>query len=354
MHHAAREQVVRDQERWRHDERKKIKRDEAIANLKLPPQRDSYTLSSYLADEKPPRIARIDQLQYEGHKTIVLAQHKVGKSKTSANIARSLADGEPFLGEFEVKPTEGRIGIWNLEMDDRDYEDYLTETGIGAKDRVALWHLQGYGLPLLVDEGFEAALQWVNENEITYLIIDQWAKLCFKSNVNENYAHEVGPLLERLDELVELSSIGELFIPHHAGWVDGRARGSTALPAWADSIWTLTAKQLADGERGQRHMRAEGRGIDVGSFAVDLEDGLLTYRPMSKKQSDVLRLSEEFAQIVADDPGIAKTEAREQIPCRDADKTAVMKLAVENGLVCEERDPSHKQRILLFPGEPTV
>ena len=49
------------------------RREEAEAAMLLPPAREDYTLTGYLAEAKPPKVERISQLQRAGHRTLLVA-----------------------------------------------------------------------------------------------------------------------------------------------------------------------------------------------------------------------------------------------------------------------------------------
>jgi hypothetical protein len=121
-----------------------VDREVAEADLRLPPEREDYTLASYRAEDRPPKVERIEQLQRAGHRTALVASYKTGKTTLHADLTRALVDGGKFLGRFAVKPPKGRVGVWNAEMDSEDYEDYeeyeeyLVDAGVSHEARVAL------------------------------------------------------------------------------------------------------------------------------------------------------------------------------------------------------------------------
>jgi hypothetical protein len=332
-------------ERDRRNAKSAIDREEAAAQRRLPPKRESYKLASYRAEEKPPREHRIERLQLAGHSAVLIARYKTGKTTLHAELTHALVDDEPFLDRFDVSRPSGDVGVWNLEMDERDYEDYLIR--VEHDDRVAVWNLRGHRLELLSDGGYEDAVAWLKQEGVSYLVIDPWAKVCAANGVNENYPSEVMPLLQRIDEMKEEAGVSELLICHHTGWSE-HMRGATSLGDWADSIWELSVGR-ADADESQRYFKASGRGVGVETGVVDLDDdtGALTFRETNRNEVQIATLLEELKAIVAESPGISTAEARDSLTGRTSAKKSAVRLALDHGDVREEAGP--RNRRLLYP-----
>lgn len=309
-----------------------VKRERAAQQLRLPPKRESYTLESYRAEKRPPKVARIEGFQLAGQNALLTAPYKTGKTSMTVALARSLADGCPFLG-FDVNPPAGRVGVWNAEMDAEDYEGYLLSTGIKNHDAIAIWHLRGYRVDLLSDAGRDAAVEWLQTNNVAYWITDPWARLCAWSAVNESANEEVGPLLQRVHEIKNEAGISELLIVHHEGHERGRARGATVLPDDADVIW-----QLSRDEDDGRYLRAGGRGIaDLGGSLTLADDGALHFEEISRGAARVKRAAHTVAEIVARDPGCSRGTVYAELTLSNDTKKPVVDRAIELGLIVEEK-----------------
>jgi RecA-family ATPase len=221
-------------------------------------------LRSYLDEPKVPKVERIQGLQRVGQDAALIAAYKTGKTTLTANLAKSLADGSAFLGEFAVQAPSGRVGFWNVEMDAEDFELYLRQTGIENPDGVAIWNLRGYRLDIRADAHRNAAVDWLKANDVSYWIVDPWARICAWSNVNENENSPVSELLQRVREVANDAGVAELLLVHHAGYVPGRARGASVFSDNADVLW-----QYSRDEDDMRYLHAYGRGIDdVRRFAL--------------------------------------------------------------------------------------
>src|ERR1043166_6777083 len=91
---------------------------------------------------KPTRY-RIDGWQPAGARVMMSAQFKAGKTTGRDNVVRSLADGDPWLGNAEVTPVSGRVTVIDNEMSESQAENWLQKQGIKNLDRVALCCLRG-------------------------------------------------------------------------------------------------------------------------------------------------------------------------------------------------------------------
>lgn len=341
-----------DRERARREARRTVDLEDAAAELRLPPQRDDYTLESYLAEAKPPKIERVESLQRAHHKIALVAAYKTGKTTLHANLTRSLVDGTKFLDQFKVTKPDGRVGIWNGEMDGDDYESYLVDAGISNSAEVAIWNLRGYRLPLLSEAGTAAAVGWLRDNSIAYWIIDPWARVCAWSGVDENVNAEVAPLLQRVDEIADEAGVGEVLVVHHAGHARGRPRGATAFPDWADGIWLYERGE--DGDRETRYFRAEGRGIGVDEGTITLEDGRTVYRQASRQYTRMMGLVNQLAAIVNGTPGITTSDAQAQLAAGNSAKAEAIRKAKALDLIREDKDPKDGRRKLLYPGDESA
>ncbi|WP_217631250.1 AAA family ATPase [Modestobacter sp. DSM 44400] len=101
-------------QRVREKARDVIRREKAEAEFAPPPYRRS--LAEELAVIIEPPQPRIEGLSYVGQNVLLSAKAKAGKTTLSVSLARSLADGEPFLGSQGVTPPAGNIGVLNYEM----------------------------------------------------------------------------------------------------------------------------------------------------------------------------------------------------------------------------------------------
>lgn len=332
-------------ERTTRTARRTLDREEAEADLRLPPERDDYTLASYLRDPREAKVERVESLQRASHKTLLVAGYKTGKTTLHANLTRSLTEGVPFLGRFAVTRPEGRVGVWNAEMESDDYQSYLQQAAVKKADQVAIWNLRGYRVPLTSDAACEAAVEWLKANEVAYWIIDPWARVCAWSGADENVNAEVGPLLQRVDEIANDAGVAETLVVHHAGHTKGRPRGATVLPDWADGIWLYSRDEESD----KRYLKAEGRGIGLAEGLVELDDdGRAVYREVSRKAQKINQLIREVVDFVAGNDGCPVTDAKNSLTAGNSAKDEAVRKAIACNWIREERDPDDGRRRLLY------
>lgn len=311
--------------------REAIKRERAASEMRLPPNRESYTLRSYMDEPKAPKVERIQGLQRVGHNAALIASYKTGKTTLTANLAKALADGTDFLGQFAVQCPQGRVGFWNAEMDAEDFEDYLLGTKIENPDAVAIWNLRGFRVDILSDTGREAAVEWLKANDVSYWIVDPWARVCAWSQVNENENPEVAPLLQRVHEVADDAGVTEVLLVHHAGIVPGRARGATVFSDNADVLWQYSR----DEEDGTRYFRAYGRKIQELHGVIELDDGVTTFKEGSRKAAKMTKHVREVVEYVTEHPGCKRQEVYNHLSVGKGSQKAIVDQAIRLGHLVE-------------------
>ncbi len=342
-------------ERARRTARRTLDLEEAAATLNLPPARESYTLASYRAEPRPPRVMRVDALQGARHNVLLVAQYKVGKTTLGADLVRALVDGGDFLQRFSVAalPEGERVGVWNAEMDDEDYEDYLDGAGVVNDTRVVVWNLRGFSVPILSDVGRDQAVDWLRSNNVKYWLIDPWIRVCAWNGVNENENHEVSELTQRIDEIAHAAGVLEVQIVHHAGHTSKHARGASALPSWADAIWTYERD-----DDGERYLSAEGRsGVGLAPGLVALDDaGRLTCRDAGPRQTAAEKMLAAVVGAVEDAPGrrLKMMDLYAAVDGADAAIRAAVKAATEAGRLEMQTSAEDKRVKLLVAAQPSI
>lgn len=325
-----------------------LRRERDAKRLKLPPKRESYTLTSYQAEPRRVVVDRIRCLQRVGHRAVLGAQWKTGKSTLSADLAAALADHRPFVDEFEVAPLDGRVGIFNAEMDDYDQREYLDNTHVRNTDGIAVWNLRGFAIDLLSDAGRDAAIEWLRDNRVRYWVLDPWADICTWSGVSVNDNEEVAPLLLRVDQVAKDAGVGELLVVHHAGWDGTRLKGATRLPEWADSVWQYEADT-----QGNRMLNVRGRGVGVqGTVRLDPDTGVLSFKHATAKEvrfDDAVRLAVEF---VRHHPGTGKTAVYAVLPISSSAQAAVLDEALRTGLLIDQTPDGRTSSLIVNPNPP--
>jgi hypothetical protein len=230
--------------------------------------KDDRSFADDLAEPEPKRRYTIEGLHPIEGNTLLAAAYKTGKSTLALNVAKALVDDEPFLGEFDTALT-GRVALLNYEMNTHQYRAWLRDVGIENVDAMAPpLHLRGFTLPFWHPEWMERTCDWLQTQEVGFLIADPatsaWRGLVQDSNSND----QVAAFTHALNEVKRLAGVQDLLLTHHLGrkvHEEGaeHSRGATALEDWADALWYLTKDKDE-----VRSLRADGR--DVGLPAIEL------------------------------------------------------------------------------------
>jgi hypothetical protein len=340
-----------DRVRIRRQAQRIIAREESDEKLNLPPASAGGTLAELLAvPEAEVTTERIAGLQQRGHRANLNAQFKVGKSTLSAHLAKSLVDGTPFLGAFDVEPLTGRVGIWNMEMGARDQVSYLAATGVQRADRIQVLNMRGYGIDLMTDAGRDAAVKWLQDHEVEYWILDPWQEVCARAGVDYENNTEIAPLLQAIDEVMQRAGVGEILIVHHVGWEGSRPKGATRLPEWADALW----KYVRNDEDGIRMLSAEGRGIALkpGAVLLDPDTHALTFTGASRSATRFEQDVEHVVAIVAEHPGSSRNAIYPQLERSKAAAQAAVDEALNRGLILNETPNAQGSKLVVNPNPP--
>lgn len=242
------------------DEAKRIfTAEQAAATFREPPS--TLTLREQLMLPRDPVTFSCDELLPRGGNALLTAAFKAGKTTTVTSYLRAYADGKPFLGRFPVHPHEGRIAIFNYELSQQQYDQWLEDAEIEHPERIAVLHLRGYRLDLRASSVEDWIVQWLMEHEVSAWIADPLARAAVGTDENSNT--EMGVWLDTFDVIKERAGVIDGILVTHTGRAEmeagqERARGATRLDDWADVRWILTRD-----ENGNRYFRATGRDVEV-------------------------------------------------------------------------------------------
>lgn len=300
-------------------------------------------LASALRREREPLTYTIDRLHPTGSNSLIAAQYKVGKTTLMLNLARAYADGDRFLGEFNVEPGAGRIALFNYELTEEMLLDqYVTPLGIENPERIAPLNLRGRDFDLRGPEAFAFAVKWLRDRGCDALILDPFGAAARLTNENDN-SEARNWLLGVLDPLKEAAGIRDLWMPAHTG--RGQAeegnehvRGASSVDDWADVRWNYTkAKFTEDGRTvWRRFLSAHGRAVDLPERAIDYdaEDSTLY---VSEFQSRVEMRAEgataQVVRIVSENPGITSGALKDALHAGNRDKGPAIAAALLQRLV---------------------
>lgn len=254
----------------------------------------SKSVAAQLEEEYTEPVYRIEGLHIVGNFTTITATYKCGKSTLMLNLMRSLIDGVPFLGQ-KVLPVERNVAYWNLEIEQNQFLQWASDTGLKDKSRVFPLHLRGVPFPLYHPEFEKRVVGWLQENEIDALIIDPGYLLLpgWPSVGNggiENNNDLIAVVATRLQEIKKAGGVSDMFIPlhtgHNASGGDGmHARGGSVWGGYPDHLWTMWKKRLIEGEDEIRHFRATGRSPDFDTVLLAYDKATRLYTPESSLEA---------------------------------------------------------------------
>ena len=193
----------------------------------------------------------IDGVLRQGHKMIISAPSKAGKSFALMELAIAIAEGMNWLGS---RCTQGRVLYINMEIDDAScYHRFQTIYNEGLKmnignnvDNITVWGLRGYSMPL---------------SRLAPIIIEQ-AKKMYKAIIidplykvmdgDENSNSDVGYMVSQFDRIARETGASVIYAHHFAKGVGGdraaidRGAGAGTFARDPDAILTMTPLDIAD------------------------------------------------------------------------------------------------------------
>lgn len=262
-------------EMMRSEARKLARTMEAERTWVEPPPTVSRSLTDALSTPLDPEPYLIDGLAPARGNVVLTAQYKSGKTDLlMGSLARSLADGVPFLDHFQVFTPEGgfKVGHWNLEMDETHLIDgYIRPSGYENTDNLVVASLRGYRVNILSEVGRRWTVAWLKDNEIKVWTIDSIAQLARMAGVGENANDEMANLLGTVDEIKQEAGVDACFLIAHTGRAEQekgkeRARAATIIDDWPDSRWVMTVETDEI-----RYLQVQGRGTSLPGTSLNYD-----------------------------------------------------------------------------------
>ncbi len=238
--------------------------------IELPPM---TSLADLLAEDDDPVRMRIEQVwPMGGAKGSCAAPAGAGKTNFNINLICSLADGDPFLGAFEVHTTDVRIAVIDLEMNKSMTRRWLRRRGVRNLDAVVdVVNLRGN--PGLFDMGSDrlrdAWARRLRDQGINFVTFDCLKPVLDIMGLNENT--EMGKFLTPFDVMLTEAEVDDVLVYHHTGHVNERARGDSTLLGWTDVNLKLVRPDGGD----ERYFAAD----KVRDAEEPAPEGLLTFDP---------------------------------------------------------------------------
>lgn len=276
----------------------------ATLEFREPPFRPNLT-AELLEPRLPTRYA-VQGILPAGGNALLTAQYKAGKTTCVTELARCWVDRLLFLGRYQIY-SQRRVALWNYELSQNQYNEWLAQSGIENTDHISVLHLRGFRLDLRTKKGEDWATGWLKDHDCGLWVPDPFARAAV--GVDENSNSEVGTWLDTLDVVKARAGVEESVLPVHTGRAamengQERARGATRLDDWADVRWLLTKD-----DAGDRFFRATGRDVETEEekLAFDAETHRLTIGGGDRKWVAKRRTEDAAVSYVETNPGSNST-----------------------------------------------
>ena len=221
--------------------------------------------------DPPPEL--IEGILRTGHKMLISATSKAGKSFLLMELAASIAEGRSWLG-FQCK--QGKVLYINLEIDPASFKNRFKEIfeELGwrlhhSKD-LRIWNLRGYSKPL--DELVPKIVRRLKRHDYAAVIIDPIYKVI---TGDENNASEMGKFCNQFDKIAKETGCSTIYSHHHSKGAQGgkraidRASGSGVFARDPDAQIDMIELQL---KPAQREKLADKEGATAWRMEFSLRE----------------------------------------------------------------------------------
>lgn len=318
----------------------------------LPPDDISYTLDIGLLKEFPHRPSYIDSLLYERNIVTITGAPKIGKTTLTGNIVRCLVDEVPFLNQFTTVAPEGRIGMWNGEMDEQDYVDYLRKMNIRNPGKLVACNLRGRNIPLLDKAPLKWAMDWLERFEIEVWVVDPWAKVLNWCGVDEKDNTGISRIQGAFEEIQRVTGVSTIIIPTHPSKAEGKessdptTRGGSVMEGWPDALWKYVKTDGGDDGNGGTEkvcsLYVYGRHITMPATALMFDGGTNTLSlrggvgdaPRKAGQQESM---DKVLALITERPGINQSQIHEAIGGKKENLLTTLRSLEKQDLILVEK-----------------
>jgi hypothetical protein len=324
-------------QRARREAKRLLDEEEAAATFRVPPSRP--TLADELKIPPKPVSYAIDELLPAGGNALLTAQYKAGKTSVVNDLIRAYCDSVPFLGKYHVDPAPGRIAVFNYEVGEDQYREWLRALGLQHPERAVVLNLRGFRVPVTTPTVEDWVVAWLQEHEVSFWVVDPFARAFTGCGDSENDNTAVGAFLDTLDVIKARAGVRDLVLPTHTGRMEHdqgqeRSRGATRLEDWADVRWLLT-KGDTEETAETRFFRATGRDVEVpeGRLDWDEADRSVKHAGGDRKHTAKRQREQAVLMYVQDNPGSSQNTIEQNVVGKAAEVRAALKSLVSSGHV---------------------
>lgn len=213
-------------------------------------------LDSVWKDPPPVAPELIEGVLRQGHKMIISAPSKAGKSFALMELAFAIAEGFKWFGS---KCMQGKVLYINMEIDDpscyQRFRSIYQALGMNIDNHVGnitVWGLRGFSMPitrltpLIIEEA---------KHDYAAIIIDPLYKVM---DGDENSNSDVGQMVGQFDRIARETGASVIYAHHFAKGTGGdrsaidRAAGAGAFARDPDAILTMTELSIPTDEETER------------------------------------------------------------------------------------------------------
>lgn len=330
------------------EDREEAQRIHRAGQWVVPPDDVSYTMDVGFTKQFEPRPSYIAGLLYERNIVTITGAPKIGKTTLTGNIVRCLVDEVPFLGEFETQRPERRVGMWNGEMDEEDYVNYLRAMNIRNPGKLAACNLRGRNIPLLDKAPLKWTIEWLEKYDIEVWVVDPWAKVLTWCGVDEKDNTGIAKIQGVFEDIQARTGVSTIIIPTHPSKAEGKessdptTRGGSVMEGWPDSLWKYVRSGggagVDDDEERINSLYVYGRdmGMPASALTFDAATHTLSLRGRvgdAPKKVVHQEIMDKALALITEQPGINQTAICDAIGGKKINVTDALKTLENDGLV---------------------
>ena len=197
----------------------------------------------------------IEGVLRRGHKMLLSATSKAGKSFLLMQLALAISEGRKWLG-FQCN--QGKVLYINLEIDPISFLNRFKciqhELGwiLHHAEDLKIWNLRGFAKPL--DELVPKIVRRIKQKHYSAVVIDPIYKVI---TGDENNASEMGKFCNQFDKIAKETGCSVIYCHHHSKGAQGakraidRASGSGVFARDPDAQLDVIELQLKPSQRAQ-------------------------------------------------------------------------------------------------------
>jgi len=214
-------------------------------------------------------------------KAVLYASFKTGKSTLLEYIGMCIAGGLDLFGNTFYGTVESKVLVIQLEIPKEAYNSRIAASSLSQIQNVRrnFNFLTQWNLKLDTQAGYEELSEELERVQPDLLILDPLYKTI---SGNENSSESMGKVFDSLDILMDKHKCALLFSAQgRKGRVDPKfgkidmgdeeLRGSTAIPAWVDSIIGMRYSNTISHVGNRRSISFTLRHGDREAFVQDVE-----------------------------------------------------------------------------------